>query len=153
MNQQLLAMALVILAGCANRIAYYDLTARTNIPDGVSSNMQSMSGQVLATWGAFGTSSIWVAYPNRLPDSVIVAWRDAPKRGEYQDHRRIVAITPLLLPLDPTKQKYHLQFWFFPGDSLRVQADVLDIGDCRHTKGIGKTRTPQHGPCGVKNDW
>jgi hypothetical protein len=30
---------------------------------------------------------------------------------------------------------------------------VLDIGDCRHTHGIGATRTPHHGPCGVMNDW
>jgi hypothetical protein len=59
----------------------------------------------------------------------------------------------LLPPLDPSTQKYHLQFWFYPGDSLAVKADVVGIGDCSHTKGIGATRTPHHGPCGVMNDW
>jgi hypothetical protein len=105
------------------------------------------------TWGAFGTSSIWVAYSYRLPDTVIVAWRDEPKPEVYADHKHKIPLVSLLPPIDPRKQKYHLQFWFHPGDSLDFKVDVLDIGDCRHTHRIGATRTPQHGPCGVMNDW
>lgn len=77
------------------------------------------------------------------------AWRE----GSIADHERKIFLRPLLPMIDPAKQKYHLQFWFHPGDSLDLKVDVLDIGDCRHTHGIGATRTPQHGPCGVMNDW
>ena len=149
MIQRILAMAFFLLAGCAPRTVFFDLTARTNVPKGVGASLLTTSDASLMTWGAFGTSSIWVAYRHRLPDTVVVSWRE----GGFADHDRKIALRPLLPPLDPAKQKYHLQFWFFPGDSLRIQADVLDIGDCRHTKGIGAIRTPQHGPCGVMNDW
>lgn len=144
----LVAISLLLL-GCANRTVYYDLTARTSVPNGVGASLLTTSDAVLMTWGAFGTSSIWVAYPTRLPDTVVATWRE----GGFADHDRKVHLRPLLPPLDPAKQKYHLQFWFHPGDSLAVKADVVDIGDCSHTKGIGKTRTPHHGPCGVMNDW
>ena len=139
----------MFLAGCANTIIYTDLTARTSVRDGVGAGIVSTIGDPLMTWGAFGTSSIWVAYPGALPDTIIASWRE----GGFASHRRPIHLRPLLPPLDPAKQKYHLQFWFHPGDSLDVKVDVLEIGDCRHTKGIGKTRTPHHGPCGVMNDW
>ncbi len=148
-NLPALGLVAFWLSGCAGHRTYTDLTAHSKVDGGIWPGIEKTNRSSLMTWGGFGTSSIWIAYPDRLPDTVIVSWRES----RIADHSRKVAIAPLLPPLDPAKQKYHLQFWFFPGDSLRVQADVLDIGDCRHTKGIGKTRTPQHGPCGVMNDW
>lgn len=146
-------LAFGFLCGCANSIVYKDLTARTTMPDGVSSTLLSTTQEQLMTWGAFGTSSIWVAYPYVLPDTVVVAWRGHAWSETKPDARRSILLRPLLPPIDPAKQKYHLQFWFHPGDSLEVKVDVLEIGDCRHVKGIGATRTPHHGPCGVMNDW
>lgn len=143
----------LFLVGCANRTIYYDLTARTTVSNGVGASLLTTSEAALMTWGAFGTSSIWVAYPYLLPDTIVVSWTSEDSVESFHDWQRTVALRPLLPVLDPAKQKYHLQFWFHPGDSLAVKADVVDIGDCRHTQGIGKTRTPHHGPCGVMNDW
>jgi hypothetical protein len=140
--------------GFGSHQTYSDVTGRTNIPGGTAPVLlDTKSGNILVSFGYFSTSSIWVAYPNQLPDTVIVAWKEENPADNFLEHRRLFALRPLLPPIDPRKQKYHLQFWFHPGDSLDVKVDVLDIGDCEHTHGIGKTRTPHHGPCGVMNDW
>jgi hypothetical protein len=149
MNRFMVIAASMLLFGCGSNLTYSDLTARSNVPDGIWPNLQTTNGQVLMTWGGFSTSSIWVAYSYNLPDTIVAAWRE----GSIADHERKIFLRPLLPMIDPAKQKYHLQFWFHPGDSLDLKVDVLDIGDCRHTHGIGATRTPQHGPCGVMNDW
>ncbi|MEN9306869.1 MAG: hypothetical protein RL173_801 [Fibrobacterota bacterium] len=143
------ASVFLSLFGCANHPIYIDLTARTSVPNGVGAGLVTTTHERIMTWGAFGTSSIWVAYRSPLPDTVVASWREG---GETSHHKQVF-LRPLLPPIDPRKQKYHLQFWFHPGDSLDVKVDVLDIGDCEHTRGIGKTRTPHHGPCGVMNDW
>ncbi len=145
----LLLIVVGLGGGCANSTTFYDLTAKSFVPNGIGASLITTSDSSLMTWGTFRTSSIWVAYPFRLPDTIVATWRE----GGKVDHDRKVVLPPLLPPIDPAKQKYHLQFWFHPGDSLDVKVDVLEIGDCRHVKGIGATRTPHHGPCGVMNDW
>jgi hypothetical protein len=63
-------------------------------------------------------------------------------------YKRTVPLKPLLPPINPRKEKYHLRFTFYPGDSVRVQARKVAKYDCRHTVYIGAT-SMLNGPCGL----
>ena len=44
-------------------------------------------------------------------------------------------------------QKYHFHFTLYPNDSIRMDIQVLDKGDCSHIDPLAKTAFLRGGPC------
>ena len=134
----------LLLAGCFSAPrTYFDLECRTKIPEGVSVAFMRMDSSLFNT-STFGTESIDVGGSYRLPDTAILQWIGS----QHRQYQRTVPLKPLLPPIDPRKEKYHLRFTFYTGDSVRVQARKVAKFDCRHTIDIGKTSI-LNGPCGT----
>ncbi len=133
----------VLLAGCFSAPrTFYDVECRTQIPEGVSVSFREMDSTTFCR-SSFDTESIQVGFGRPFPDTLMVTWRGS-QDGRY---RRVVPLKPLLPPINPRKEKYHLRFTFYPGDSVRVQARKVAKYDCRHTVYIGATSI-LNGPCG-----
>jgi hypothetical protein len=145
-----IGMALVFF-GCTrrNHVAYYDLSARTDVPGGVFSGLATTDSQDIVVWGGFSGSNIVIAFSNLIPDTVLVLWRE----GSIADRSTRLCFRCFLPPLDTNRQKYHAQFWFHPGGKVDVKVDTLPIGDCSYTDSFGKTSIPQYGPCSVTGRW
>ncbi len=133
----------VLLAGCFSAPrTFYDVECRTQIPEGVSVALLTLDSTVFLS-STFGGESIHVGFGRPFPDTILVGWRGSP----HAMYKRTVPLKPLLPPINPRKEKYHLRFTFYPGDSVRVQARKVAKYDCRHTVYIGATSI-LNGPCG-----
>lgn len=144
MKFAILGFLSLLLAGCFSAPrTYFDLECRTKIPEGVSVSFKRMDS-VSFSYSNFGTESIQVGFEGPLPDTIMVFWRGSLDSR----YRRTVPLKPLLPPINPRKEKYHLRFTFYTGDSVRVQARKVAKFDCRHTIGIGSTSI-LNGPCGT----
>jgi len=142
---------LLTTSGCHRPppVTYFDFSARTNIPVGVDAGLETLDRKPLVDWGAFSGSSIVIASDYQMPDTVLLDWTEDGKKVYDQ----MLLLHQLLPPIDPTRQKYHAQFWFHPGGKVEVKVDTLPIGDCSYTDSFGKTSIPQDGPCSVTGKW